>query len=267
MTEEHILLKEEAFHDEWADNIDLDSLHVDAYFEACTVPENRYLLSQMGDLEGKTILELGCGSGEASVYFAKKGAHCTATDISGGMLEVVKRLAKRHNVQVATKKSASFPLDFPDDHFDFVYAANVLHHVDLEPSLKEAHRVLKPGGQLISWDPIDHNPIINVYRKMAGEVRTEDEHPIKMSEIKIFRKHYSKVQYKTFWLFTLWIFLKFYLIERVNPNDERYWKKIIREHERLEKMYKRLEGLDRRILTVLPFLRRYCWNIAMVSTK
>ena len=267
MSKENILIKEEEFHDKWAENIDLDSLHVTEYFEVCTVPENRYLIKKMGLLQDKRILELGCGSGEASIYFAKHGALSTATDISGGMLEVVKKLAAKHEVKVETKKSASYPLDFPDDHFDFVYAANVLHHVDLEPSLIEIHRVLKPGGSLISWDPLDHNPIINVYRRMAGEVRTEDEHPIRMSELKLFRNLFKRIEYETFWFATLWIFLRFYLIERVNPNDERYWKKIIREHKRLEKLYFRLEKIDKKILSIFPFLKRYCWNIAIISTK
>ncbi len=267
MNEDQIILKEEAFHDQWADSIDLEEIDVEAYFEACTVPENRYLLSKMDDLRGKTVLELGCGSGEASIYFAKRGAKCTATDISGGMLEVVKKLALKHDVKVSTRKSASFPLGFPDNHFDFVYAANVLHHVDLIPSLEEIHRVLKPGGKLISWDPLDHNPVINVYRRMAGEVRTEDEHPIKMKEIRVFEHRFDHVEYKTFWLTTLWIFLRFYLIERVNPNQERYWKKIIKEHQRLDRLYTRLERVDKKILKWVPFLKRYCWNIAIVSTK
>ncbi|MFM7614011.1 MAG: hypothetical protein ACKO4R_07275 [Synechococcales cyanobacterium] len=72
--------------------------------------------------------------------------------------------------------------------------------------------------------------------------------------------------YDTFWLATLWIFLKFYFIEKVHPNTERYWKKIIAEHERLEAEYLFLEQLDRG-LKKIPFLKRYAWNIAVVATK
>lgn len=76
-----ILEKVENFHDDWAKSINIDEVMVDEFFEACTSPENRLILNRLGNLEGKKILELGCGAGEASVYFAKKGALVTATDI------------------------------------------------------------------------------------------------------------------------------------------------------------------------------------------
>ena len=129
------------------------------------------------------------------------------------------------------------------------------------------HRVLKPGGRLFSWDPLAHNPVINVYRRMATEVRTEDEHPLRMRDLQLFRDLFSDVKYKGTWLFTLWIFLRFYLIERVNPNEERYWKKVILEADRLEKKYRRLERLDRMALGGIPWLTRYCWNITVIAQK
>ena len=159
--------KEEKFHDEWANSIDLNSLMVDESFEACTSPENKFILKKVKSLKGKKILELGCGAGEASVYFAKKGAIVTATDISQGMLDVVQKLAKKHHVKLTTKQCTSDKLDFPDGSFDIVYAANLMHHVEHEPTLKESHRVLKKGGLFISYDPLAHNPLINIYRRIA----------------------------------------------------------------------------------------------------
>jgi len=60
--------------------------------------------------------------------------------------------------------------------------------------------------------------------------------------------------------------LRFYLIEKVNPNQERYWKKIIIEQERLKPEYRRLEKLDR-LLKKIPLMKRFAWNIAVVATK
>ncbi|MBT3261239.1 class I SAM-dependent methyltransferase [bacterium] len=264
---EKILHKEESFHDDWAASVDIDRVAVDEFFEACTAPENRYIMQKLGDLNGKRILEVGCGLGEASVYFAKKGADVVATDISSGMLEVVKKLAALHNVSLTTKQAYSHELDFVDNSFDVVYAANLLHHIDLEPTLKEVKRVLKKGGVFISWDPLAHNPMINVYRKMAMKVRTDDEHPIQMKQLKIFKQFFSKIDIKTTWFFTLWIFLKFYFIDRVDPNKERYWKKIITDHKKLEKMYYRLEKIDNLFLKLFPFMRRFCWNIVVIGEK
>lgn len=264
---EAIFGKEEHFHDGWANSIDTDNVLVDEFFEACTCPENRFIIQKLGDLTGKKVLEIGCGLGEASVYLAKKGAVVTATDVSGDMLELVKKVALKHKVKVATAKCVSHQIPFDDGTFDIVYAANVLHHVDLEPTLKEINRVLKKGGVLASWDPLAHNPAINIYRKMAMEVRTDDEHPIKMSQLKTITKYFPKTEIKTTWLLTLWIFLKFYFIDRIDPNKERYWKKVIKDSQILEKEYNFLEKLDNILLRFIPWLRRYCWNITVIGKK
>jgi ubiquinone/menaquinone biosynthesis C-methylase UbiE len=262
-----ILDKEEHFHDQWADSINVDDVIVDEFFEASTSPENRIIIEKLGDLKGRKILELGCGAGEGSVYFAKKGAEVTSVDISKGMLEVVQKVAAKHNVTLTTKQSYSDNIDFPNDTFDIVYAANLLHHVDIVSTLKEVSRVLKKGGLFVSWDPVAHNPAINIYRRMATEVRTEDEHPIEMKQLKLFSKYFSSVETEATWLFTLLIFAKFYFIDKVHPNEERYWKKILTEHRKLEKTFSKLEKIDKFFLKMFPFLKRYCWNIVIIAKK
>ena len=132
--------------------------------------------------------------------------------------------------------------------------------------MREIHRVLKPGGKLCFWDPLRHNPVINVYRRMATEVRTADERALDFGITKFVRSLFRETVYDTFWLATLWIFLRFYFIERIDPNKERYWKKIIAEQRNLEPTYRRLERLDR-LLKQLPFMKRFAWNIAVVATK
>jgi SAM-dependent methyltransferase len=260
------LERERAHHDRWASELDVSVISVEAAFEGSTSPENRFITGMMGDLAGKRVLDLGCGAGESSVYFALKGARCVAADISPGMVETALRLAKKYNVSIEGRTTDVQELDFPEGSFDFVYAANLLHHVDSERTLREMHRVLKPGGKACFWDPLKHNPVINVYRRLAREVRSEDERPLDIKIVKFMRGLFSDVVFDTFWLCTLWIFLRFFLIERVDPNKERYWKKIIYEEERLRPLYNCLENVDRHLMK-LPFLRRYAWNIAIVATK
>lgn len=265
--QDEILRKEQVFHDQWAAAIDVDGIHVADYFEACTAPENRFILQQLGDVRGKYLLDLGCGAGENSVYFALKGANCVAADYSPGMVNVALKLAAKNGVDVTGKVVNAMQIDFPDNSFDIVYASNLLHHIpDPRLAIAEMHRVLKPGGKACFWDPLKHNPVINVYRRMATKVRTEDETPLDIQIVDFVRSQFSSTAYDTFWLATLWIFLRFYLIEKVNPNDERYWKKIIIEHDRLEKDYLRLERLDRS-LKKLPLMKRFAWNLAVVATK
>ena len=130
----------------------------------------------------------------------------------------------------------------------------------------EIYRVLKPGGKMLSWDPLKHNPVINIYRRMATKVRTEDESPLNINVVDKLRKNFSTVQYDTFWFATLWIFIRFYLIEKVHPNDEPYGKKIISDEERIRKRYFRLEKFDR-LFKKIPFMKRFAWNIAIIATK
>jgi len=88
-----------------------------------------------------------------------------------------------------------------------------------------------------------------------------------MKDIKLFKKKFSHVKYHTTWFFTLWIFVKYYFFDKIDPNKERYWKKILADHKKIEKTYTKLEALDRLFLSLFPFFKRYCWNIIIVSEK
>ncbi|MFM7441858.1 MAG: class I SAM-dependent methyltransferase, partial [Snowella sp.] len=206
----HRLQKESEFHDQWASDIDIDALDVDIYFQGSTCPENRYIMGQLGDIRGKQILDLGCGAGENSVYFTRQGAHCIATDISSGMVKTALKLADKYGVHFEGKVINAMNIDFPDNSFDIVYAANILHHVDPKLALQEMHRVVKVGGQVCFWEPLKHNPIINVYRRLATSVRTEDEMPLDIKIVQFLKELFYLVEYDVFWLFSLWIFLQFY---------------------------------------------------------
>jgi ubiquinone/menaquinone biosynthesis C-methylase UbiE len=267
MLQEDVLQKEQVFHDQWAAAIDVDGIRVVDYFEAWTAPENRFIVQRLGDIEGKYLLDLGCGAGENSVYFAQRGARCVAADYSPGMVDVALKLAAANGVTVEGCTVNAMAIAFPDNTFDIVYASNLLHHIpDPVLVLREIHRVLKPGGKICFWDPLRHNPVINVYRRMATQVRTEDETPLDIGIVTTVRSLFADVHSDTFWLATLWIFLSFYLIERINPNEERYWKKIIGEHQRLAPLYCRLERWDG-VLKQIPGMRRLAWNLAVVATK
>lgn len=265
--QDEILKKEQEFHDRWASAIDVEGIKVRDYFEACTAPENRFILSRLGDVRGKYLLDLGCGAGENSVYFASRGARCVAGDYSPGMVDVALKLAEVNQVDVEGRVINAMAIDFPDNTFDIVYASNLLHHIpNPKLALREMHRVLKPGGFACFWDPLKHNPVINVYRRIATKVRTEDETPLDINIVNFVQSLFSQTTYDTFWIATLWIFLQFYLIEKVDPNQERYWKKIILEQERLAPEYRLLERIDG-VLKKVPLMKRFAWNLAVVAKK
>jgi ubiquinone/menaquinone biosynthesis C-methylase UbiE len=261
-------MNEERFHDNWAGSINPSEVLVDESFLAATCPENRIILNWLGRLEGRKILDLGCGAGEAAAYFAKQDAIVTAADISKDMLNVADKVSELHGVKIELRNFPAEHIDFSDGTFDIIYAANLLHHADdIEKVLKEVHRTLKKGGIAVFYDPLAHNPIIGIYRLIVRGVRTKDEHPIKFSQIRYFKSLFSDFEYKTTWFFALWIFMRFFIIELKDPSKERYWKIIVKEHRRLEKTYRRLERFDGIFLNAFPVMRRFCWNIVIKCVK
>lgn len=259
-------LHEEKFHDNWAKSIDLNSILVKESFESCTALENQYALKQIGDLKGKNILDLGCGAGEASIYFAINGANVTASDISEEMLVVVSRLAEKFKAPVKTIKATSEKINIPNESFDVIYGNSVLHHVDIKQTIKEAKRLLKKDGIAIFIEPISYNPAINIYRNMAKDVRTPDEHPLHLSDFRNIRNIFADIKHKEFWFSGLLIFVWFFL-NGVDPNKERYWKKIIYDNKKYEKAMKIFKFIDSILLTVFPPLKLLCWNTVLVLRK
>jgi SAM-dependent methyltransferase len=259
--------RESAFHDQWALETPLAQIAVREAFEAPTAVENRAILALMGDLRGKRLLDVGAGLGESSVYFALRGADVTALDLSPRMVDCAIALGRAHGVSIRGVVQSGERLDVPEAHFDIVYVANTIHHVtDKDLLFRQVHRALKVGGRFFSYDPLGYNPIIEIYRRMATKVRTEDEAPLTFADVEIARKYFPNLKHREFWILTLSLFLKYYLIDRVDPNDERYWKKILLETPRTLWWWMPLELADR-VLTRIPFLRRMAWNIVMWGEK
>jgi SAM-dependent methyltransferase len=262
------LSAERSFHDRWAGSADPDVIDVRAANEACTAPEMRYIHRRLGDVAGLAVLDVGCGLGETSVYFAQRGAEVTASDLSPGMLEATTALARRHGVALTTHQANAQGLALgPGATFDVIHAGNLLHHVEIDTTLAELKRYLRPGGRLVTWDPLAYNPLINVYRSRATAVRTADEHPLTWTDLKRFERHFSRVERRYFWLTTLGVFVYMALVERRDPNRERYWKAVIAEADRWRPAYRPLEALDRVLLALLPPLRLLCWNVVVIAWR
>jgi len=269
LSQTKVLKEEENFHDNWAKSIDFDNLSILKAFEGPISPEYHFAINLLGNICNKEILNPGCGAGEESVYLSKRGANVLAVDISAKMLQVAKKLAKKFKVQdrIKFKKANVEKLPFKNDSFDLIFGNSTLHHINIENSAKEFHRVLKLGSKAVFIEPLFYNPVINYYRKIAKSVRTRYEHPLKYSDIKIFNKYFREVNHYEFQFLTLLIFCYFFLIERVHPNQDRYWKKIIREGERYATVFRLLYFFDKILLKVFPFLRPFCWVTVIEAIK
>ena len=95
------------------------------------------------------VLECACGTGMISVYIATKCRSLIATDFSQGMLAKSRKRCKNiKNIRV--EKANILQLEYPNESFDKVVAANVIHLLDQpDIAISELIRVCKKGGQII----------------------------------------------------------------------------------------------------------------------
>lgn len=258
---------EAGFHDAWAADTPLRSIRVQDCFEAPTAVENQFILGQMGSLAGKRLLDIGAGLGESSVYLARLGADVTLVDISPGMVDLAARLGHRHGVRLNSMVGDVEALDLPENTFDIVYIANTIHHVrDRRRLFHQVQRTLKAGGRFFSWDPLAYNPLIKAYRRMATKVRTPDEAPLTHRDVELAREYFANVGHREFWIASLALFLKYYCVDRVHPNADRYWKRILRETPQSPWWWMPLRKLDE-LLTHVPVIRWLAWNIVLWGEK
>ena len=110
------------------------------------------------DMTGLDAIELGCGTGYVSGWMARHGARVTGMDISSGQLATARQLASAHGAALTLLEGNAEATDLPDASFDFAiseYGAAIW--CDPYRWLPEAHRLLRPGGDLVF---LGHHPFI-----------------------------------------------------------------------------------------------------------
>lgn len=115
-----------------------------------------------------TIGDLGCGTGETAAAVAPFVTRVIAVDRSGDMLHAARRrLRDQPNVDVRRGELEALPID--DRDLDAAVVMLVLHHTpDPAAALKEAARVLRPGGALLLCDMLPHDR--EEYKQHMGHV-------------------------------------------------------------------------------------------------
>jgi len=104
-------------------------------------------------VEGKRVLDFGCGPGYGSHFIAASADSVVGVDVSPESLEYAARTFPRDNLSFEVIDT-SCVLPFEDDSFDVVMSFQVFEHVEFpERYLREARRVLRPGGVLLLVTP------------------------------------------------------------------------------------------------------------------
>ncbi len=164
-------------------NIDLDDVHYGPFAPS----ESK--LKLLKELKGKSVLEIGCGGGQASIAMAKKGARCTGIDISEKQIAIAKRLAVSQSVQVTFLVGDMLEqLDALSEPFDVVFSAFAFQYIsDLTTLFEKVFQVVKNNGQFVFslghpvWDKFDekNNSFFLSYQYVGAieqsSVYTEDE--------------------------------------------------------------------------------------------
>jgi ubiquinone/menaquinone biosynthesis C-methylase UbiE len=120
------------------------------------------ILNLLGDLRGKSLIDIGCGPGAYSVEFAKRGADVLGVDISQRMLDKAGDNAETANVKLALQKVDAHSLPYTDESFDVAVLILTILNTKM---VEEAVRVLKPGGLLLFSDT---HPIIESKGRWEG---------------------------------------------------------------------------------------------------
>jgi 2-polyprenyl-3-methyl-5-hydroxy-6-metoxy-1,4-benzoquinol methylase len=110
-------------------------------------------LAFFGDIRGRTVVELGCGPGAASLYLADLGAEVTAIDVSQKAIDDLAAHCATHGIR-NVRAICTTALDIGAlGPVDFVYGSMILHHIEpfdrFVPVLRE---LVKPGGKAFFYE-------------------------------------------------------------------------------------------------------------------
>lgn len=109
-------------------------------------------------------------------------------------------------------------------------------------------RVLKPGGKGIFIEPLGHNPAINLFRAMTPALRTPDEHPLLMKDLKLAKCYFQKVETEFFHLLSLLAIL-------------------FRNTRGFHRLVRVLDKVDAMIFKFLPIAKLMAWTVAITVSQ
>lgn len=161
-------------------------------------PVYRRAVEHFGDLKGKTLIDLGCGAGASSLFFASMGANVISIDLSSVAVNNLKRYCASQGIGnirpmvLAAQNIATLP------PVDCVFGSMILHHIEPFDQFAGALRkVLKRNGRAFFWENNSASTAMMWFRDHVvgkfwvpkyGDV---DESPLAPREVDHLRKHFS----------------------------------------------------------------------------
>ena len=219
---------------------------VKKYYSIADVSNNYYRDSILAR-GPRDILEIGCGRGSV-VSFMARNVSFTAIDISDVAVQQTAEVALEHGITGSYLLMNAEETGFADNSFDLICGTGILHHLNLEKACREIRRILRPNGCAVFLEPLGHNPVINMFRRMTPKFRTVDEHPLLMKDLRDMRSHFDQVDIRYFCLLSL------------AAVPFRKWKMF-------PAMKNTLGSVDRFLFRMLPGSGRYAWQMVMTMSS
>lgn len=159
-----------------------------------------WLIRTAGDLQGKQVLDLGCGDGALSYLLAREGACVTGVDNEELGLkfarENLQKIDPGKRLRCQFVSASAYQLPFPGENFDLVFLCEVIEHL-AEPvkMLAEARRVLKQGGKFLLTTPYR----LREFPADPNHVREYFPQEIKAMLAKYFSQVEIRLTHHVFW--------------------------------------------------------------------
>lgn len=146
------------------------------------------LLSEMSVSQNKSILEIGCGTGEISFWIAQKTpARVLGTDLCRPFIERARKNFHLDNLRydVLDFNKAD---EFQGEKFDYIIGNGILHHLywHLDTAVKSMHNLLKDDGKIIFLEPNLYNPYVYLVFSFPWLRRIANLEPDEMAFSKSF---------------------------------------------------------------------------------
>jgi len=144
-----------------------------------------YAFHLLGEVSGKTVLDLGCGSGENIIPLVHRGAHVVGVDISPELISIAQLRLDKAGLSAIVRVGSAYQTGMADDSVDVVFCRSLIHHLDIARAREEMRRVLRPGGFIVLKEPVRFSKGYERLRSLfpSHEDISEYEHPLTTEEL------------------------------------------------------------------------------------
>jgi len=144
-----------------------------------------YAYYLLGDVRGKTVLDLGCGKGENLIPLAVRGADVLGVDLSPDLVECARRRVRVAGLKADVRVGSAYSTGLPDGSVDVIFCIALIHHLEISRVRAEMLRVLRSDGFIVLLEPVRFSVAYDRCRKLLrpGRLISEYEHPLTRTEL------------------------------------------------------------------------------------